>query len=203
VTSPLVAASPVPGAMAASVPIGPVPLAAASPAPAETPVVTPAAVAPPVSTAQSSAAQVTPIVQDHERSFNHFRLIGSALVVNNYLGNGTEGNFGGLVEVGYFFNREIGLNLYGAAKSEYPSLLAGLDLELLPIRMSVGRIEDFIQIGFILGASTTVPYGSENFASMHVGARALINLGERWGVTAGVRANLGYIMGDVGIAIHI
>ena len=79
---------------------------------------------------------------------------------------------------------------------------AGLDLELTPFRIRFAETWDLFRLGFFAGGSTlaAVP---ENMGSLHGGVRASIHLGPAFGITASLRANLGYIMAEGGITASL
>ena len=130
----------------------------------------------------------------------------SSSYYSNYNYTYTRSMGGGAIGIAFFPTRGLGLNLWGgsydAGRSSLGRGFAGADLELLPLRVSLGKWENAIEGGILLGAST-LRAAHGNVATAHAGARIAFNLGDTFSVTAAGRANLGYLMGEAGIAVHL
>jgi hypothetical protein len=100
----------------------------------------------------------------------------------------------------------VAINAFGGAyKTDGISRgqgFVGGELELVPLRISLFRFEDLIEGGLMLGAST-LKHAVGNVATAHAGARLTFNLGDKWSITTAARANLGYIIGEAGVAIRL
>ncbi len=105
---------------------------------------------------------------------------------------------------GYFVSREIGFNAFGGvgSKRRRSEFNGGAELEVVPFRVSLGRIENIVDVGFMVGASTSRP-ASGNWVSPHLGARVNFNVGSRWSLTVAGRGNLGYGSGEAALAIRL
>ncbi len=78
----------------------------------------------------------------------------------------------------------------------------GTDLEFTPFRIGFADTWDLFRLGFFAGASTLAA-APENIGSFHFGTRATVQLGAGFGVTAGVRANMGYVMFEGGLTASL
>lgn len=114
--------------------------------------------------------------------------------------------YGGMVSLGYHFTQSVGVTLFGGSLTSsadpFSQLFGGGELELLPIRLSVGRLEDLVELGGLVGLSTLSPADTNKFSG-HVGARLNINLGREWAVTSVARLNLAYQMYEAGLVFRM
>jgi hypothetical protein len=99
---------------------------------------------------------------------------------------------------GYPYGGNYGYGSY----SSTPEFFFGAELELLPIRISIGRFENLLEIG-LLGGGSTIAASYDNVFTFHGGGIVNVNLGEHWGLTGAVRGNLGYVMGSAGLIVHL
>jgi hypothetical protein len=157
---------------------------------------------------QSTAALPADAVSPPE--FRHVRLTAGATDLL--------GAMGASVGIGYFFNREFGFNAFGVlSRGDYKTFGAngtwsgteswtgfdaGLEMEVTPVRIAVGRIEDLLDLGGMLGVST-IAADTGNWVSPHLGARLNINLGSRWGITTTARLNASYAMAEAGLVFKL
>jgi hypothetical protein len=131
-------------------------------------------------------------------AFRHFRFTGAAsLYEGRYSaakGPWATGSFA------YFFNPEWGLNAFGVLATSAASneLEAGLEFEIVPIRISLGRVENLVELGFMGGLSH-----AQDWNDPHLGARVNVNLGESWGLTACGRYAADYAMAEAGLALRL
>ena len=138
-------------------------------------------------------------------SFRHLRLIGSAAIYQSSYGDSSGPKWGG--SFAYLFNRELGLNAFAALLptddgSGSNNVLAGLELEVTPIRLSFGRFDNLLEAGILLGG-THIPDHYGVWAEPHIGGRVNLNLGESWGLTAAGRYASDYKMAEAGLAIRL
>jgi hypothetical protein len=147
----------------------------------------------PVSSLAASATQ--PVATPE---FRHFRLIGSAAVYQARLQESSGPKWTG--SLAYFYNHEWGLNVFGVIDTDAADneVQAGAELELVPIRISLGRIENLVEIAILGGASH-----AQDWTEPHIGARVNLNLGESWGLTATGRYARDYAMAEAGLALHL
>lgn len=166
----------------------------------------------PASVPAPASASSAPAVASHESTtalspgeiaapeFRHWRVTGGLVTKSSALG--------GSVNLGYFFNREFGINAYGGGLGQNfvsgnsQHFFGGAELEVVPIRISVGRIDNLIDLGALLGVST-LEADEDNWISPHAGIRMNLNLGSRWALTTTTRFNASYAMGELGIAIRL
>jgi hypothetical protein len=157
----------------------------------------------PVTTAESAPAQ-----RESDPDFRHFRLeLGGTKAIHRYQYGYTTDEQGLLAAVGISFTRELGVNFFGS-RLEKGRWFGGADFEITPIRASLFRMENFLELTGLVGASTLdqVYYGAVLLA--HVGARVNLNLGHQFGVTAVVRQSLGgsdgtNFMGEAGLIVRL
>jgi hypothetical protein len=167
----------------------------AAPAPAAAP---PVVVAIPVEQGASRPATAAAIAI--APPFRHWRLTGG---VQDSLGG--VGPLGG---IGYFFNQDFGIQLYGGflgndlASPAGAGLFLGTELEFSPIHLKLGRFADAVELGALLGVST-IAAESDNWVSPHVGARLSFNAGHDWGLTTAVRANASYLLFEMGLVARL
>ncbi len=211
--SPVPPPEPVPSAAPSAAPVVVVPVAppgATEPigAPAVTaPAAAPVAIPPTVEPATDSSAEFKPSYFP----FRHFRFdLGGSAVYANESGGIT---FGPSLGVAYFPVKGLGFHFYAGVMNtnmynpndgsfDGQSVFGGGELELLPVRVSIGRFEDVFELGVLAGAST-INASEDNLVTAHAGAVVNFNLGERWGISGIVRGNLGYVMASAGLTIHL
>ncbi|OFZ83189.1 MAG: hypothetical protein A2583_01880 [Bdellovibrionales bacterium RIFOXYD1_FULL_53_11] len=122
-------------------------------------------------------------------------------------------NYGGVVGIGYQFTKDLGINAYGGGTRvndafpyrgtvHKPAFFAGGELEVMPVRISLGRFEDLLQFGAMIGASS-FRRSEENIGSLHAGLRLNLNFGHGWGLSTAVRGNLGYLQSEAGLLIRL
>jgi hypothetical protein len=201
------------------------PVAAASPVPSAIPAIEAVNPPTPVPPAEQPAAKTTAALpetgEDGAVSRRHrWRLMAlGGYVLQSGSGITPE------ISLGYSFAKSLTLSLYaspgsfggyssssshygyGSTASElssaYPSTaMIGAELEVTPFRIAMGRTDDLVDLGLLLGAST---YGRSegNVVSLDAGARATVNIGEQFGVTIAARGNLAYKMVETGIVIRL
>lgn len=169
-----------------------------APALAGVPAPAPASAAPTVAAHESHTALSPGEIPAPE--FRHCRITGG-------LAN-KSGAWGGSANLGYFFTREFGINAFGGGFGQNylngndTRFFGGAELEVTPIRITVGRIDNLIDIGGLLGVST-IDADEDNWISPHAGLRMNLNLGNRWSLTTTSRFNASYAMGELGIAIRL
>lgn len=147
------------------------------------------------------SANTVAATEDSSKKSRRFRASATGLVMGRKAGG--EKSVGGGLGFAYFPVREIGLNIYGfGMNGGGEDGVVGLDLEVLPLRFSLGRFENLIETGPILGAST-FKRASGNLVTLHAGLRLNFNLGEQWSITSSARINMGYKMAEAGIAVHL
>jgi len=147
----------------------------------------------------TTATQAAVISEPHESSrFPHWRVMGAAAGV--YEETHSRASLGSTINLGYFVTRGLVLNAFGGAYEK--AGFGGAETEVRLISVSLGRFDNVIDLGMMLGGSSLGAV-SGNAASMHAGLRANLNFGDQWGFTAAIRGNLGYVMAEGGLAIHL
>ena len=110
--------------------------------------------------------------------------------------------WGALVGLGLGLGKMFGFNLYLGTESisEFRAahLMTGLDLEVIPLRIGFTDELRVWELGVLAGFSTSHRVDG-NIGSLHGGVRTSLNLTESFGLTAAVRANLGYTQFETGI----
>ncbi len=104
----------------------------------------------------ASTAKIDAIVE-RPREFRRFRVIGSGLVAGaNYLSPTP----GGMLTASFFFSKQVGVSVFGGLIPDtgYRSYLengfGGAELEIVPLRLSLGRFDDLLEVGVLAGASS-------------------------------------------------
>ncbi len=111
--------------------------------------------------------------------------------------------FGGGVSLSFLPSRHFGLTFFGgmanrSSQAYGGSFYGGAELELLPFRLSLFGIEDFLELGVTSGAST-ISAATSNIGTIHLGVRTNFNFGaDDFFLTAGGRGNYGYFLADLG-----
>ena len=109
--------------------------------------------------------------------------------------------FGPSLGLGLTLVKGVGLNLHAGSTSELERWYGGADLELMPIQLSLGRFDNLIEAGGLVGASSLGRRSGET-ATLHWGARVNANLGEQWGVTTAARVGRGYVLAEGGLTLR-
>ncbi|OFZ18610.1 MAG: hypothetical protein A2X94_01580 [Bdellovibrionales bacterium GWB1_55_8] len=182
------------------------------------------------SLANASSASLNSPSGIFNREYRPFRLmVGAAAVTeqgtHTYIsGMGTtesyedfgDMRFGGAASLALYLSRRSAVNFFGGMQQVtysdtedfYPTTAdqlrayAGVELELMPIHLSLFGVEDIFEAGILLGA-TTLRKAPGNIASAQAGVRLNFNFGNDWGLTAAGRANMGFIMAEAGLAFRI
>ena len=100
-----------------------------------------------------------------------------------------------------------GVNAFAGISSSH--LILGGEFEIMPIHLTDGHLEDIVDAGIVLGASTLGPDMDYNDLSvnhlitLHAGVRVDVNIGRNWGVAILVRGNSGYIMTETGVTVRL
>ncbi|MGZ3709060.1 MAG: hypothetical protein ACXWPM_09840 [Bdellovibrionota bacterium] len=179
--------------------------AAAAPAPAPTPAVT----------AEPVVAAAEEVHETQEQTRARWRLNSSDPLRHWELGLGAQARStygmssvgpGAELDLGYHFTHDLGLEAFIGYNvgtiSGWDQLHGGLEFQLIPVHISIGRFTDFIDLGVLAGLST-IAAAPGNYVTVHGGARLDLNFGDRWGLTATGRLNAGYYMVSSGVTIHI
>lgn len=118
----------------------------------------------------------------------------------------TEEVWGGLVTLGYDFNKTVGLNVYGGFRVEDPTddvyFHWGSDLEFTPFRIPASSTWDVVEFGLLAGFSNILDTGG-NIGTIHIGSRLNINFAKSFGLTTSARANLGHVMFEAGFVTRL
>ncbi|MGK5085843.1 hypothetical protein WDW37_21345 [Bdellovibrionota bacterium FG-1] len=167
---------------------------APSPAPVSLQATTPATESPAFTTAKADTLVEKP------RELKRWRVIGSGLLdapLNSH------GKGGALLSASFFLAKQIGINTFGGiVPLLHHEVFGGGEIEIVPLRLSLGRFDELIEVGVLAGASTLARKGL-NWVSPHAGARFNVNVGDLWSITASVRGNKQFGMADAGIAIRL
>lgn len=203
----LVGPSPQPGIQQAQVapapeaaPVAPVTATPEGPAPAASQAV---AIAPDPAPSELRRVRLTfaaaGVWQNVQESYSY------EYAANGYSYTSRRGTAGGLIGLGAYLSRGVALSGYFGAYEAFgggASPLVGADLELVPLRLSLGKWADAIEGALLLGAST-FRRAEGNWVALHAGARLSFNFGSAWGVTAAARANLGSVIGEAGLVVRL
>ena len=117
---------------------------------------------------------------------------------------------GAMLSLGMLFTPELGFNVFGGTtgRSDYRPWFAGGELEITPIRASLFRMENFLELAGLAGASSLKGLASLTGIAPHVGVRASLNLGYQIGVSIVARQLLGQgdfsqLVGEAGLIVHL
>lgn len=135
----------------------------------------------------------------------------SGSVNGPYYGGGSPTNNRGvaLLSLGLFPAREIGLNLFAGIRSSgfddnVTPIFGGAEIEIVPLKISIFRATHLLEFAALGGVSKLTP--TSEGVHVHVGARATINLGERWGIMAAGRispSTPSVLMADAGLIFRL
>ena len=140
-------------------------------------------------------------IEEHHL-FHRFKLGAGAMAFPNGHNPGFgDGGVGGILSTGVYFSRDLGLTAFAGATKNSPVFYGG-DLELMPIHITVGLLDDMFDAGVLLGVSSLAT-SNQNAVSGHVGARLDFNLAHNWGLSAVVRGNEAYVMAEAGLTIRL
>ena len=109
--------------------------------------------------------------------------------------------WGGVFNVGIDISKALSANLYGGTRllnTDRIKFHAGLDLEVMPFRIPVAEDWDFFKVGPMLGVSTAAA-SYDNIGSVHLGARATLQVTREIAFTAASRINLGMLAFEAGM----
>lgn len=115
---------------------------------------------------------------------------------------------GAVASLSYSINPELAVNVFaGAGEANWVASLddrfiGGAEIQIIPIRLSLLRMDDFLDLGIILGGSNLGAV-HENNGAIHAGARLNINLGKSWGISAVGRGNFGFALAEAGLQFRI
>jgi hypothetical protein len=116
---------------------------------------------------------------------------------NTYMG-GDSGE-GPLFSVGYDLNRDIGLKIYMAQLDNY--WIDGANLELTPIHISIGKVDDLIDLGGLVGAEEFHDgWPGEKFV---FGPRMNVNLTPAIQITSACRFTTASRLIEAGMALRL
>lgn len=104
---------------------------------------------------------------------------------------------GVVVNLGYRFTPALGINGFVASATNSSKAVAGIEGEWFPVRLDVGTFDVF-ELGGMLGAANI----SGRSPMPHLGVRTNINFGPHFSLTAAIRANKDYAMGESGFTVN-
>lgn len=162
---------------------------------------------PPPASGPNSVAQInTETLVPYTRHTYRLGILGGPTWGLGHSTLNNDGRLGVNLELAWTPSRDIGINFFvgGLHQGTFVNdggtlLLGGAEIEWTPIRISIGRIENMVDVGFLLGASSLAA-APDNWVSAHTGTRIALNLGEDWSALATGRINLGFVSGQVGLA---
>jgi hypothetical protein len=158
--------------------------------------------------ASSELPQTT--IANGELPFRRFRLNVSGTVMKAlHESTHPENKFtGGSLGLSYFLDKDVGFRaIVGGQEGRRSPLLMG-EFEFLPLRASLFRMEDFMELGVIFGLTNYVPL-KDTWGSAYAGVRSNLNLGQRWGVSAALRSNFTqnkenrFVQGELGFLVRL
>lgn len=103
-------------------------------------------------------------------------------------------HLGGVLNVGYFFNRYIGVNSFLGLSADQGKMLGGLELEFVPVHLNLFGRESGLKLAGILGGSnaTSIYSFNESFSVWpHFGARLTTQFSDVFSATVGARFSIG------------
>ena len=175
----------------------------------------------PVTGAVSTAEAPAPV----ENQESKFRVAIGLTGVSDYSA-GHQYHMDGELEISasasYFFNRDFGLSVFGSKLpsvgdtgdgTSYDHWLAGIEAEFVPIHITIGRMDDLIDLGVIGGVAAEYS-SAENYSQSTVepgswqirpegGIRLGLNVGKSWSIIAGIRANADFATGEAALAFKL
>jgi hypothetical protein len=114
---------------------------------------------------------------------------------------GIDDTGGASFNMGYYPLSYLGFNLFAGVAivdGDPSDSLAGLELEITPLKFNLFGFHDVIELAVMAGGTTAAAV-SENIGSIFLGARVGFNFGQRWSLDARLRGNAGFIMADGGL----
>ena len=150
----------------------------------------------PVAATASTVATVTPPSDVPQRWRWNLAAVGSAP-------SGRAPDVGLEVGVNYSLTKYFAWDIYvGAQELNYFHPYAGADFEFLPLRIPVTDTWAFFQMGLLAGGSTLGGVRG-NIGSLHIGAKAALNLTESFGIGSTFRINYGYKAVTLGLICQL
>ena len=121
-------------------------------------------------------------------------------VSGNPYGESTVKAEGGLGSIGFFFTDWLGVNFFVGVGANSGggrmNVFGGGELEIVPIRISLFNVKDFLMLSGLIGGSSVYDLSNSNGAGLepHAGGRFTLQLSDHWGLTAAARfiLNKGY-----------
>lgn len=183
--------------------------------------------------ASESSARLSAVAENPNPSVQHWRFSVGLSAMQEY---GDSNNFSHEhpaepgVSVSFFFNKYVGLTLFGAklpTEDFMPNRWAfGLEAEVLPFHITVAGVENFLELGVIGGVlaehqdngdavtqtfyntssttTTTDTYNSEYWKyRAEGGLRMNLNFGRNWGIISSLRATSDYALVEGAVALRL
>lgn len=167
----------------------------------------------------SSESSDKPVIASEESKTRKFRfgLMGHVSRINsldsNYFNYNREfTSRGANISLAYFPMKEMGISLYtgfsalsGRYVEDASANYLGLDMEIVPLRIALFGLEDFIKISGLIGGVTNYHWDTSRAL---IGAKVGVQFGPRVELAAGVKTNLTdrktykETMLDAGIQFH-
>ena len=151
----------------------------------------------PADTAPAASIANAPAVPSS--GFKRFRVILGTTTLSRYGIGGLLKRVGGSFEAGFWIGKDLGIHVLGGGVSESTYGLA--EIEIVPLRLTLFRFENLIELGVLAGGHTDSPY-MDWPRYLHAGARLNLNLGDSWSLTTSLRLSPGASIADAGLAMH-
>ena len=118
------------------------------------------------------------------------------------------------------FFRDLGLNAFGAvytSTDRNSDRFYGAEFEFIPVHLTIGKLENFIDLGVAVGANNArqtteiqdataeskLSYRQQSQFGAHLGFRTSINIGNEWSITAGIRGGREFAMAEAGLSLKL
>ncbi len=106
----------------------------------------------------------------------------------------------------YAFHHDFYAHVFGASNFNGENF-AGAEVGFDPLHLRLFGLNDFLDLGLLLGASTLNLAKNDSIGTLHAGSRLRLNFGRQFSVDSTVRTNLtqrpeSYLTADVGFSYH-